>query len=141
MQAIARGRAPAPEGRIARVATGPGARDQLTLRAAQRLQEADVIFCPRDLDAAIHDLARRDAVRAVLPDDPVRAAAEIRAAFAPGACVVVLASEHGAAAAAMLGAAGLVFEHVPGIGGREAAPALRPAEPGRDLPAKRALHA
>ncbi len=63
--AIAEGGAPAskPEGSIALVGAGPGARDLLTLRAVQRLQEADVIFYDRLVDAEVLELARRDAER------------------------------------------------------------------------------
>lgn len=63
--AIAEGRAPgdAPEGSIALVGAGPGSRDLLTLRAVQRLQEADVIFYDRLVDAEVLELARRDAER------------------------------------------------------------------------------
>lgn len=54
-----------PEGRatghIALVGAGPGARDLLTLRAVQRLQEADVIFYDRLVDEEVLELARRDA--------------------------------------------------------------------------------
>ncbi len=53
----------APEGRITLVGAGPGARDLLTLRAVERLQEADVIFYDRLVDPAILELARRDADR------------------------------------------------------------------------------
>lgn len=50
-------------GHIALVGAGPGARDLLTLRAVQRLQEADVIFYDRLVDVDILELARRDAER------------------------------------------------------------------------------
>lgn len=50
-------------GSIALVGAGPGARDLLTLRAVQRLQEADVIFYDRLVDPEVLDLARRDADR------------------------------------------------------------------------------
>jgi uroporphyrin-III C-methyltransferase/precorrin-2 dehydrogenase/sirohydrochlorin ferrochelatase len=51
------------QGHIALVGAGPGAADLLTLRAHQRLQEADVIFYDRLVDPAVLDLARRDAER------------------------------------------------------------------------------
>ena len=59
----AHGISDAPEGRITLVGAGPGARDLLTLRAVERLQEADVIFYDRLVDPAILELARRDADR------------------------------------------------------------------------------
>lgn len=51
------------EGLISLVGAGPGARDLLTLRAVQRLQEADVIFYDRLVDPEVLELARRDAER------------------------------------------------------------------------------
>ncbi|ASM71816.1 MULTISPECIES: siroheme synthase CysG [Roseobacteraceae] len=54
---------PAQQGHIALVGAGPGARDLLTLRAVQRLQEADVIFYDRLVDPQVLELARRDAER------------------------------------------------------------------------------
>lgn len=50
-------------GQIALVGAGPGARDLLTLRAVERLQEADVIFYDRLVDPQVLELARRDAER------------------------------------------------------------------------------
>ncbi|WP_176251286.1 siroheme synthase CysG [Sulfitobacter sp. HGT1] len=50
-------------GSIALVGAGPGARDLLTLRAVQRLQEADVIFYDRLVEPEVLELARRDAER------------------------------------------------------------------------------
>ncbi|WP_417807569.1 siroheme synthase CysG [Thioclava sp.] len=63
--AIAAGRAPetAATGHISLVGAGPGARDLLTLRAVERLQEADVIFYDRLVDVEVLELARRDAER------------------------------------------------------------------------------
>ncbi len=63
--AILGGGAPmaARQGQIALVGAGPGARDLLTLRAVERLQEADVIFYDRLVDPAVLELARRDAER------------------------------------------------------------------------------
>jgi uroporphyrin-III C-methyltransferase/precorrin-2 dehydrogenase/sirohydrochlorin ferrochelatase len=63
--AIAAGGAPGAEtgGSICLVGAGPGARDLLTLRAVARLQEADVIFYDRLVDAEVLELARRDAER------------------------------------------------------------------------------
>ena len=64
-EAIAAGGAPDTRtaGSIAYVGAGPGARDLLTLRAVQRLQEADVIFYDRLVDDEVLELARRDAER------------------------------------------------------------------------------
>lgn len=63
--AIAEGSAPdlAKAGSISLVGAGPGARDLLTLRAVERLQEADVIFYDRLVDSEVLELARRDAER------------------------------------------------------------------------------
>ncbi len=64
-EAIASGHLPdgAGQGHIALVGAGPGARDLLTLRAVERLQEADVIFYDRLVDPDVLELARRDAER------------------------------------------------------------------------------
>lgn len=65
-QAIAEGKAPdaaRETGQIALVGAGPGARDLLTLRAVERLQEADVVFYDRLVDEEVLELARRDAER------------------------------------------------------------------------------
>ena len=64
--AITAGGAPDAQGatgHIALVGAGPGARDLLTLRAVERLQEADVIFYDRLVDEEVLELARRDAER------------------------------------------------------------------------------
>ncbi len=63
--AIAAGgtRAAQGQGSIALVGAGPGARDLLTLRGLERLQEADVVFYDRLVDADMLELARRDAER------------------------------------------------------------------------------
>lgn len=50
-------------GSISLVGAGPGAKDLITLRGVQRLQEADVIYYDRLLDREILELARRDAER------------------------------------------------------------------------------
>ncbi len=50
-------------GRVSLVGAGPGARDLMTLRAVQRLQEADVIYYDRLVDEEVLELARRDAER------------------------------------------------------------------------------
>jgi len=63
--AINAGRAPDAEtsGSICLIGAGPGAADLLTLRAVQRLQEADVIYYDRLVDPKVLELARRDAER------------------------------------------------------------------------------
>lgn len=63
--AIGAGGAPdqGEDGHISLVGAGPGARDLLTLRAVERLQEADVIFYDRLVDSDVLELARRDAER------------------------------------------------------------------------------
>lgn len=64
--AIAEGRAgqAGPQtGQLTLVGAGPGAKDLLTLRAVERLQEADVIFYDRLVEEDVLELARRDAER------------------------------------------------------------------------------
>ncbi|MFQ1700388.1 SAM-dependent methyltransferase [Loktanella agnita] len=51
---------------ISLVGAGPGDRDLLTLRAVERLQEADVIFYDHDVNPDTLELARRDAERICL---------------------------------------------------------------------------
>jgi len=59
-----------PAGQISLVGAGPGARDLLTLRAVERLQEADVIFYDRLVDPDVLELARRDAERVYVGKTP-----------------------------------------------------------------------
>lgn len=57
-------------GSVALVGAGPGAKDLITLRGVQRLQEADVIYYDRLIDPEILELARRDAVRVYVGKAP-----------------------------------------------------------------------
>jgi uroporphyrin-III C-methyltransferase len=57
-------------GSVALVGAGPGARDLITLRGVQRLQEADVIYYDRLVDPEILELARRDAMRIYVGKQP-----------------------------------------------------------------------
>ncbi|MBX2855612.1 MAG: siroheme synthase CysG [Rhodobacteraceae bacterium] len=57
-------------GFVSLVGAGPGARDLITLRGVQRLQEADVIFYDRLVDVDILELARRDAERVYVGKTP-----------------------------------------------------------------------
>ncbi|WP_299567614.1 siroheme synthase CysG [uncultured Sulfitobacter sp.] len=57
-------------GSVTLVGAGPGARDLITLRGVQRLQEADVIYYDRLVDPAILELARRDAERVYVGKQP-----------------------------------------------------------------------
>ena len=61
-------------GFVSLVGAGPGARDLITLRGAQRLQEADVIFYDRLVDPELLELARRDAERVYVGKTPGTAA-------------------------------------------------------------------
>ncbi|WP_342743741.1 SAM-dependent methyltransferase [Salibaculum halophilum] len=63
--AIARGGPPrdVQGGHVSLVGAEPGARDLLTLRAVEHLQEADVTFHDRLVDPDVLELARRDAKR------------------------------------------------------------------------------
>lgn len=140
--AIAAGGAPAvcdgareAAGVISLVGAGPGARDLMTLRGVQRLQEADMIFCDRVVDPDVLELARRDAERVVLGRPPGAAAwpaartAELAVAAARrGARVVWLtrgAAPRDGETLAALGASGVAIEVVPGVADDDEAAPLR----------------
>jgi len=58
------------DGSVSLVGAGPGAKDLITLRGVQRLQEADVIYYDRLVDPEILELARRDAERVYVGKEP-----------------------------------------------------------------------
>lgn len=105
--------------------------DLLTLRAVERLQSADLVLHEAGCTAAMLDMARRDAARAVVAvDGPARwrgmAAARRAAAEAAAGRQVVWLGDPGLAAEA-LARVGATFEAVPAAA---AARAVIPAEAG-----------
>lgn len=115
-------------GSVALVGAGPGAKDLITLRGVQRLQEADVIYYDRLIDPEILDLARRDAERVYVgkkpgchhwPQDKISNV--IVAAARQGKRVVRLKCgdpgvfARGQEEADALVAAGIAYEVVPGV--------------------------
>ena len=67
-------------GRVVLIGCGPGDPDLLTLKAVQRLQEADVLVVDRLVDARVLEFARRDAERIFVgktPGGPTTSQAEI----------------------------------------------------------------
>jgi uroporphyrin-III C-methyltransferase / precorrin-2 dehydrogenase / sirohydrochlorin ferrochelatase len=61
---------PAASGRVTLIGCGPGDPDLLTLKAVQRLQEADVLVIDRLVDAKVLEYARRDAERIFVGKTP-----------------------------------------------------------------------
>ncbi|MEM8622814.1 MAG: siroheme synthase CysG [Pseudomonadota bacterium] len=136
--AVEAGGAPgeAPGGFVSLVGAGPGARDLITLRGVQRLQEADVIFYDRLVGAEILELARRDAERVYVGKTPgaadwpqERINALMVSAAKRGQRVVRLKCgdpgifARGAEEAEALDAAGIAWEIVPGVTAASAAAA------------------
>ena len=63
-------RQPAASGRVTLIGCGPGDPDLLTLKAVQRLQEADVLVVDRLVNAKVLEYARRDAERIFVGKTP-----------------------------------------------------------------------
>ena len=117
-----------PQGRVALIGCGPGDPDLLTLKALQRMQEADVLVIDRLVNPKILDYARRDAERIYVgktPRGPATSQAEIdRILVREASAGKVVARLKGgdpfifgraAEEMAALQAAGIPVEVVPGI--------------------------
>lgn len=61
--------AQARRARVSFLSTMPGEQDLLTLRAVQRMQDADVVYYDVDIDGDVLELPRRDAEREMLPNE------------------------------------------------------------------------
>lgn len=128
-EAIEAGVAPAAHPTaVALVDARAGAADLMTLRAVQRLQEADVIIHDAEVDPGVLELARRDADRLPLVGagwPAARVAGVVSAEVAKGSRVVRLVS-HGdmEAEETALTAQALTVEWVAGVPAAE-----RPAQP------------
>jgi uroporphyrin-III C-methyltransferase / precorrin-2 dehydrogenase / sirohydrochlorin ferrochelatase len=117
-----------PSGRVALIGCGPGDPDLLTLKALQRLQEADVLVVDRLVNPQILEYARRDAERILVgktPGGPTTSQAEInRILVREAAAGKVVARLKGgdpfifgraAEEMAAMQTAGIAVEVVPGI--------------------------
>ncbi|MEP5154091.1 siroheme synthase CysG [Planktotalea sp.] len=124
------------EGSVALVGAGPGAKDLITLRGVQRLQEADVIYYDRLVDPEILELARRDAERVYVGKEPgchhwpqEKISGVLVASAKQGKRVVRLKCgdpgvfARGAEEVDALDAAGISYEIVPGVTSASAASA------------------
>lgn len=123
-----KGTAAPSQGRVALIGCGPGDPDLLTLKALQRMQEADVLVIDRLVNPKILDYARRDAERIYvgkMPRGPATSQAEIdRILVREASAGKVVARLKGgdpfifgraAEEMAALQAAGIAVEVVPGI--------------------------
>lgn len=123
-------------GFVSLVGAGPGSRDLITLRGAQRLQEADVVFYDRLVDPELLELARRDAERVYVGKTPGTAAwpqerindLMVRTALAGKRIVRLKCGDpgifgRGAEEADALDGAGIDWEIVPGVTAASAAAA------------------
>jgi len=109
------------QGSVWLVGTGNGDPGALTLKALRALNQADLLLCGAEVGAAVLSLARRDASRQPLPDDPAAHLALLCAQAQAGQRVVSLLPGDAfrqpphAALAARLAATGIACEVVPGV--------------------------
>jgi uroporphyrin-III C-methyltransferase / precorrin-2 dehydrogenase / sirohydrochlorin ferrochelatase len=92
-------------GRVVLIGCGPGDPDLLTLKAVQRLQEADVLVVDRLVNPRILEYARRDARRIFVgkvPGGPATSQAEINR-------ILVAEAAHGQVVARLKGGDPLIF--------------------------------
>lgn len=123
-RAVEYGGAPdqADSGMLSIVGVGDGTRDLLTLRAVERLQEADIIYYEDSVDNGVLELARRDARRELIVAAPTnenwsisRTDEVIFSAARRGFKVVKLVSGSAASYLEFLPPADFLYEVVPGI--------------------------
>jgi uroporphyrin-III C-methyltransferase/precorrin-2 dehydrogenase/sirohydrochlorin ferrochelatase len=113
---------------VSLVGAGPGCADLLTLRGAQRLQSADIIFYDRLIDTGILDLAPKQATRIYVGKSPGHhvwpqqkiSKALVQAALQGKRVVRLKCGDpgvfaRGAEEADALRTAGLAFEIIPGV--------------------------
>lgn len=123
-QAIANKGAPdqVDTGTLSIIGVGSGERDLLTLRAVERLQEADVIYYDDSVGTDVLELARRDAMRECIRHKPIGENSPssqiedvILSTIRRGSRVVKLVSGSGKAFATPLVSNDFFFEIVPGV--------------------------
>ncbi|WP_371183914.1 NAD(P)-dependent oxidoreductase [Xanthomonas sacchari] len=109
------------QGSVWLVGTGNGDPGALTLKALRALNQADLLLCGAQVSAAVLSLARRDASRQPLPDDPAAHLALLIEQTQAGQRVVSLLPGDAfrqpphAALAAQLAATGVACEVVAGV--------------------------
>jgi uroporphyrin-III C-methyltransferase/precorrin-2 dehydrogenase/sirohydrochlorin ferrochelatase len=103
----------AAAGRVALIGCGPGDPELLTLKAVQRLQEADVLVIDRLVDARVLDYARRDARRILVGKTPGKTSGGASTTQAEINRILVREAKAGNVVARLKGGDPLIFGRAP----------------------------